>query len=175
MTRRILLVLALLLGAWTVVPGSANAVEASDAACEPPAPPQSAAIQGFGSWFLPVTPTNLTHSWSMSLEAECTSGTGHDVGVYDFDLSGSSIENCAGGEGTGSIDGEGPEGDLGGSLTFVKVGVHYYITGNMTMGGHSHNLNLWVDVIPQINTNNICYYDNAAVFGHGNLASVSDT
>ena len=141
--------------------------------CEPFAPPQAAAIQGYGNWSPGVTAVPANQQWSMSLDANCTSpgSSGGDAGQYHFDLSGTSTESCAGGNGSGTVSGNGPEGPLAGTISWWKGGVHYYMSGSITQGGHQHTLQLWIDVIPTVG-GDACFYAFAGVFGHGAIASL---
>jgi len=168
--------LRVLLVVLTVVMGGlvsrANAAICA-AACEPGAPPDQAAVQGFGGWDPAVTVMLANHEWYMLLDAECRQGSGAEVGAYEFVLEGTSNESCEVGSGSGTIEGDGPHGDISGNLTFYKVAIHYYMTGTFWSGGHQHKLNLWVDVIPDSGQDQeACPYEDADVFGHGAIDNV---
>ncbi len=145
----------------TATPAQASGV----AVCEPPA--GAPAIQGHGSWTPAVTALPTAHQWSMELAADCTTpgGFGSDVGSYQISLAGTSTETCTAGNGSGSVGGSGPHGGISGSISWYKVGIHYYMSGSFTSGGHNHSLTLWIDVLPA--AGEACAYGSAPVIGHG--------
>ena len=61
-------------------------------------------------------------------------------------------------------------GPCQGSITFEKIGVHYYISGSFSSEGHSHTLQLWLDVVPTT-VGAVCLYAAAPLFGHGAVSS----
>lgn len=166
MKIRVLTAVLAVVAGFGAMAGPASAAP-SAAACEP-AP---TAVHGVGFWDPPVTTSTSWHRWSMDLDADCGQGYGHDVGTYRFHMEGESQESCQDGTGFASLSGSGPSGLLYGGVGFRKVGVHYYIDGSFDSGGHTHLLNLWVDVVPVVNAGDLCYYDVAPLLGHGAVAS----
>jgi len=89
--------------------------------------------------------------------------------IYAIAFAGTAFDDCAAGNGAGALSGSGPEGGIGGTFTFYRVGVHLYISGNFVSGGEPHTLQYWLDILPQGITS-ACDYSTAQLIGHGVIA-----
>jgi hypothetical protein len=123
-------------------------------------------VTGAGSWSPNVDSNLSNHVLTITVAANCT-GAGDESGFYSVTLTGSSLENCAGGDGSGGVSGVSPEGTMSGTFTFYKIGVHYYINGSYTAAGEPHTLQLWLDILPLASP---CNYGAAPLIGHGAFA-----
>lgn len=146
--------------------GSGGVQRAAAAELGDPAYCPYGSVSGTGLWAPGVTALITPETIQLSLQATCT-GVADETGTYSIVLAGSSNESCGAGTGAGTVAGTAPEGAMSGSFTFFKIGIHYYISGSFTAGGESHNLQLWIDVLPSATVNGVCAYGSAPLIGHG--------
>lgn len=144
--------------------GPARADDPDGAYCPP------TATTGSVTYTSPVTTTLAPHAFTMSINTVCT-GAPDETGPYVFSMSGTGVESCAAIDPTaphgGSVSGAGPEGAISGTFTYLKVGLHYVVSMQFTMGGEEHTGQFWMDVFPPV-----CPYTTAALIGHGVVADV---
>lgn len=128
-------------------------------------------VTGAGSWGPNVDQNLANHTIQLAVAANCL-GAGDESGFYTVTLTGTSLENCAAGTGSGQVSGNSPEGGMSGSFTFFKIGVHYYISGTYVAAAENHRLQLWLDVLPLASP---CNYGSGALLGHGAFIDAFDS
>jgi hypothetical protein len=124
-------------------------------------------VNGVGVWSPPETTTLAPHTFQWNTQAQCLGGL-DESGTYNITFVGTALDNCAAGNGTGSLSGSGPEGSIAGTFTFYRGGVHLYISGTFFSGGEQHSLQYWLDVLAS--AEGACNYSTAQLVGHGVIA-----
>jgi hypothetical protein len=125
-------------------------------------------VQGSGVWSPAETMTSAPHSFVWTTDAQCT-GSGDESGPYHVQFTGSGVDNCVSGNGSGNLSGSGPEGTIAGTFTYRRIGIHLVITGDFVSGGEEHTLQYWLDVMTP-SDQQACNYSTASLIGHGVIA-----
>lgn len=125
-------------------------------------------VHGTGEWAPAETMTTAPHSFVWTTDAQCT-GSGDESGSYHVQFTGSGVDNCVSGNGSGNLSGVGPEGAITGTFTYRRIGLHLVITGDFFSGGEEHTLQYWLDVIAA-SDQQMCNYTTASLIGHGAIA-----